>query len=93
MLFQAEFQETGWTGPGMMEPTFPSMPSSPMPQPASSPRRDEPMRAPAKPKRKAKKAAKPKAKKKKAAKKKAGGKKKARPKAKAKKKTAKKRRR
>lgn len=73
MLLQPEFQETGWGGPGMMEPSFPSTPPSPLPEPARSPFLPaEPRPAPAKPKpKKKRKAAKPKAKKKKAPKKKA----------------------
>jgi hypothetical protein len=56
MLFQEDSQETGWTGPGMMEPTFPPMPPSPMPEPAPSPFMDEPMRTPVAPQPKNQKA-------------------------------------
>src|SRR5437016_9653169 len=58
MLEPNDFSESGWTGPGMMEPLYPP-PSAPSPQPA--PMMDEP--APAR-KRKRRKPSRPKARKK-----------------------------
>lgn len=77
MLEQTDFSESGWTGPGMLDPMMPSTPSQPyMPTPAPmgdeedsmssrKPRRAAPRKKKAsrpKPKAKAKKKARPKAK-------------------------------
>jgi hypothetical protein len=67
MLQQTDFSESGWTGPGMMEPMIPSTPMQP-PTPAPAPAMGEPKMGARKPARAAakrkKKAARPKAKKK-----------------------------
>jgi hypothetical protein len=67
MRQQTDFSESGWTGPGMMEPMMPSTPVQPS-TPSPSPMMGERSMAARKPKRpavrKRKKAARPKAKKK-----------------------------
>ena len=67
MRQQTDFSESGWTGPGMMEPMMPSTPYQP-PAPSPSPMSGDTSKAARKPKRtavrKRKKAARPKAKKK-----------------------------
>jgi hypothetical protein len=67
MRQQSDFSESGWTGPGMMEPMMPSTPYQPS-MPSPSPLGGESSMPARKPKRaavrKRKKAARPKAKKK-----------------------------
>ena len=67
MRQQTDFSESGWNGPGMMEPMMPSTPFQPS-APSPSPMREESNKTTRKPKRaavrKRKKAARPKAKKK-----------------------------
>jgi hypothetical protein len=67
MRHETDFSESGWSGPGMMEPMMPSTPAQPF-APPPAPMMGESSMAARKPKRaavrKRKKAARPKAKKK-----------------------------